>query len=149
MEWDTIIEFILPSLVGAGSAILSSVLTNQNAERREKRSIQSRERELDQRLMEVLIPQRIQSYKKVFTLLQKLKERECDFSETVDLIIPQLLWMDQEFSAKVISSVEEIVNDGLQETERIIRLSTLQDEIRKLVGAKTLNQEYKRLIDNR
>jgi len=146
MDWTEIGKAVGPAAVGAGSAILSALLTNLYAERRHRRELASKERELNRRTLEVLTPHRLAAYQAVFVLLQKIKIDSKVTAAMLDELTPHLFWVDPDFAKEILGELH-----GLQPSSSggkplsTGRIAELQERIRELIGAPGLNQMFKNL----
>ena len=148
MNWTEIGKVAAPATVGAASAILSAWLTNLFAERRHRRELQAKERELEQRALESLIPHRIDAYRSVFSHLQSIKTSGRISLESCDALIPELLWVDPAFAKEVVKLMSDLTSgEAIVHSPQgvLYRASNLQEQIRGLVGAQALNKLFEQI----
>jgi hypothetical protein len=136
MNWFELLKIIVPGLVGAGSAILSALLTNYYAEKRSTRESRLKEQDLRQRLVESFIPNRLKAYQEVFMLLQRLKAKRTIDTDTLDEFVPHLLWLEPAFSRELTNTLGETTANSAELRKK---MSALQDKIRQLSGAEDLD----------
>lgn len=138
MNWTEIMKVGFPAAVGAASAILSAWLTHIFAERRHRREMLTKNREMRQRLLESLIPQRIHAYQEVFILLNRLKSDTVEISEVLEEMTPHLLWIDSSLAIGIVDCLKA----SRKKQEFYHDLATLQDRLRKIAGVVSLEQYF-------
>jgi hypothetical protein len=140
LDWTEVGKSAAPAFVGALSAILAAVATNVFAERRHKRELALKNRELEQRSLESMIPTRLAAYRSVFLALQKSKSTSRLSPVECDDLSAHLLWVDQAFAKRVVDALAQArVGQTEQEGETTRTISQLQADIQRLVGAEELN----------
>ena len=143
LDWTEVGKVAAPAFVGAFSAILAAVLTNVFAERRHQREVLLKQRELEQRSLESLIPTRLSAYRAVFLALQKSKSSRSISNGEWDDLSGNLLWVDQKFAKRVVDTLGRLVKSGsLADEATVSEISVLQAEIQRLVGAAELNRLF-------
>lgn len=146
MDWTEIMKTTGPAAVGAFSAILSAVLTNWFGERRHTREMTAKGIELAQRRLESLIPVRLASHQAVFVYLHQVKSTRSVTTESLDALVPHLLWLEPTLSQRVLQTLGGFVSrqtTGNGET-LALSVSELQAALREAAGATALDRLFQR-----
>lgn len=140
MDWTQVAVVTGPAFVGAASALLSAILTNHFAVKRQAKEMAARELDLRQRIFDSLMPLRIDAYRKLHVELSELKTTRVLASKDVDALTKSFLWVDPELADRIVGTLRRARGDAAYLSSQVFSedVSLLQREIQVNIGSSAL-----------